>query len=502
MTNVLSPSSSSPTDPPTPKLHALDLSEIRALIAQYLVKQDLAYCVLVSKSWSQGYMPHYWHTVNISPHKLARCHASALERYGHYVRCLEAGRIEDTSVFNQHSVSHVQRLEVSTCGDRYREDSGRGCLQEIVQRNQTTLITLHWRCYGRDTLVERPFRLWASMFSGLENLVTIELSNWSISRMDFVRVLNACPMLNTMAFEATEEVDGGRVIDHKSFGTQSVYDRPLRDGSSSLLTFQHGGLQRLDFTGIFIPSLLQHVPTIKRLDLIHLHNGEFQNVSDQVKGLGCLSGLAHLTTRTCCISPTQYMALAGAISHLVHFEGMVPLSAMSDFLELVLENHSQTIEHLVFVQLNDSYEPLRFRFNLWRFFETCPRLITLEIPFQLDYCMTWTTTTATTTSTSSTTTTTPDWVEKLYEPTKEWVCNDLRQLQLRIKDMNRMSPMDQITFDLCIDRLLPPEKKRNNTKRTRTALERMILERLSGLENLKRLHIGSGWYDLPTRPQK
>ena len=57
--------------------------------------------------------------------------------------------------------------------------------------------------------------------------------------------------------------------------------------------------------------------------------------------------------------------------------------------------------------------------------------------------------------------------------------------------------MDLIPFDLCVDRLFPPEGKRDNKRRTRTALERLILERLSELEKLEHLHIGSGWYKLP-----
>ncbi|KAG0246977.1 hypothetical protein BGX31_000007 [Mortierella sp. GBA43] len=456
---------------PPSRLHVLDLSEIRALIAQHLSKQDLAYCTLVSKSWSQGYLPHYWHTVHVSTHKLARCHASAVLHHGRHIRYLAAGRIEDTSVFNQSSVSHLQRLEVSTCGNRFLEDDGRGCLQEIVQRNQGTLKAFCWRCHGRDTS-ERPYRLWASMFAGLDNLETIVLSNWCLSRTDFVRVLVACPVLRSMALDATEEalpLDGGR---------------PDHTDDASLLTFQHERIQRLEFSGQFLLFMLQHVPTIEQLELSRLFNGDLHNVSDHVnnKKSTHLSRLHHLTIRTACGSPTQFMALAGAVTRLVHFEGMVPFPVMGDFFDLVLLNHSQTIEHLVLLQ--DSYDQLLFRFNIWRFMESCPRLMTLEFPFPLHHCMTWTT---------------PELVDKLYEPTKEWVCNDLRRLQLQINDMDRMSPMGQITIDLCVDRLLPSVRKRDNAKRTRTSLERIILERLSGLEKLECLDIGGGWYDLPTR---
>src|SRR5690554_4471306 len=134
--------------PQSPKLHALDLLEIRALIAQHLSKQDLAQCILVSKKWAfEFFLPLYWHTVDIAWHKLTRCNESALRQYGHSVRVLGAGRIEDTSVFNQDSIAHLQKLRVSTSGSKEREDGGRGCLQEIVNRNADSLRELYWRSY-------------------------------------------------------------------------------------------------------------------------------------------------------------------------------------------------------------------------------------------------------------------------------------------------------------------------------------------------------------------
>jgi len=484
-------SSSPSTAPSTPRLHALDLSEIRSLIAQHLTKQDLAHCILVSQSWSQSFLPNYWHTVSVSSHKLARCHASALEHHGRHVRWLSAGRIKETSVFNQLSISRLQRLEVSTC--EYREDDGRECLQEIVQRNQSTLVSFSWRCLGRDTSVGRPFRLWIPMLSGLDKLVEVELSNWSFSRLDFVRVLIECPVLRRVKLVVLEELvgnDSGRVDGYmltngnsNSDGNTTTNNSDLPHGDeSSLLTFQHGRLQRIEFSGTFMPSLLHHVPTIEQLHLTHIRRGaNYGRVAHQLNDLSHFSSLAHLTTFTEWITHMDYMKLVGITSHLVHFEGLVPSLAMNDFLKLILQEHAGTMEHLVV--LNEGYEPSFTQFNMWQFLESCPQLVTLEISFPLDQCMAHKSLT--------------DNTEKYFEPTKEWACHSLRRLQLRIRDMDPKSPMYQIPFDLCVDRLFPPEGKRDNKRRTRTALERLILERLSELEKLEHLHIGSGWYKLP-----
>ncbi|KAI7826232.1 hypothetical protein BC939DRAFT_491884, partial [Gamsiella multidivaricata] len=114
-TSSLSASSSS-VESNTQVLHALDLPEIRQQIASNLEKADLAQCILVSQKWSSDFLPLYWREVNVRPHKLTRCSAVAIKRQGHHIRTLFAGRIEDTSVFNQPSVLHLQHLEVSTCG--------------------------------------------------------------------------------------------------------------------------------------------------------------------------------------------------------------------------------------------------------------------------------------------------------------------------------------------------------------------------------------------------
>ncbi|KAF9356902.1 hypothetical protein BGX34_009700 [Mortierella sp. NVP85] len=251
---------------------------------------------------------------------------------------------------------------------------------------------------------------------------------------------------------------------------------------SSLLTFRHGRLQRIEFCGTFIPSLLHHVPTIKQLHLTHIRRGSnYGRVAHQINNLSHFSSLAHLTTFTEWITHTDYMKLVGIVSHLVHFEGLVPSLAMNDFLKLILQEHAGTMEHLVV--LNDSYDPSFTQFNMWQFLESCPHLVTLEISFPLDQLMAHRSLT--------------DNTGKYFEPTKEWVCHSLRRLQLRIRDMDPKSPMDQIPFDLCVDRLIPPEGKRDNKRRTRTTLERLILERLSELEKLEYLQIGNGWYKLP-----
>ncbi|KAF8920490.1 hypothetical protein BGZ58_004320 [Dissophora ornata] len=479
------------------KLHALDLPEIRLLIARFLTKQELAQCILVSQKWSLGFLPLYWRHVDISLHKLARCHASTLQRQGHHVRILSAGRIEDTSVFNQPSVSLVQELDVMTCASRYQVDGGRGCLKEIVERNKASLAKLIWRCYGRDSIVGRPYRIWADMLEGLGNLVTLDLSNWSMTGLEFKEVLRNCPALKSLTLEASEEVSLSTpegLIDDTTTDTDGAGCKGAEVLSARKEEFRHYGLERLEFVGNVIPSFLRYVPRIKHLTLRHFLHRDFGEMKDLLRKspAGTLGELTHLTVLTGCSSSSSFMALINAIPQLVYFYGDVPPEVLDDFLELIIQKHWQTIEHLIL--RDDPYNSPRFHFNFWRFFECCPQLVTLHIPFSLKDCVTWTS--------ASPDIGSQDPVLRLFEPSKEWVCHDLKSLYLRIKDMDPMKPMDQITFDLCLDRVFASKVKRDQTKRTRSLLERMIFERLSGLEKLEKLNIGSIWYkyNQPTSP--
>ncbi|KAF8947237.1 hypothetical protein BGZ47_009866 [Haplosporangium gracile] len=532
-------------------LHALDVSEIRSLIAEYLTKQDLGVCILVCKKWSLDFIPLYWRTIFVQPHKVTRYPDSVLRQHGQHLRILHAGRIEETSVFNQASVDQLQSLEISTCGSKEREDGGRGCLQEIVYRNWRGLMSLNWRCFGRDTTMERSFRLWPAMFQGLQALVELELSNWSLSRVDFLRMLIACPMLRKLTFQAVEDIQettGGRqgrrsslqhlgepvgavttattTLQNASQGNNNMANTPRKSPPQEderLLELQHTTLASLTFIGELIPSFLQHVPNITRLEIINIMQGDFKDMDEQVMTKPCCTEVTHLTLMTECSAPLRYLSTVMVMSTLVSFEGIVPFQVLDDFLELILRSHSQTIEVLLLRERNPlQQQQSGFQFNVWRFFESCPRLFKLEIPYSLRNCVGL----AVVNTNGSPPRLThpyhdypnynnvsngnhiplevPPFSEatlelRLYEPTREWVCKDLRRLQLRIEDMDQTRSMQQIPFDLCVDRLLPPEQKRDNSRRTRSALERMILERLSGLEKLEALNIGGGWYTLTAR---
>lgn len=412
-------------------------------------------------------------------------------------------------------------------------------------------MALHWRCFGRDTTMERSFRIWPAMFQGLLELVELELSNWSLSRVDFLRILIACPVLRKLTFQAVEDIQetgGGRQARRSSLqhlgepgGTTTAAITTVQDASQGnnnnnvnhrktppqederLLEFQHITLDSITFIGELIPSFLQHVPNITRLEIMNIMQGDFKDMDEQLTTKHCCTEVRHLTLLTDCSAPLRYLSTVMAMSTLVFFEGIVPFSVLDDFLELILRTHSQTIESLLLRERNPFQPQSGFQFNIWRFFESCPRLVKLEIPYSLRNCVGL--------SVVNTNDSTPHHAYshhgyydndnisngnhipimevppfseatlelKLYEPTREWVCKDLRRLQLQIGDMDLTRSMQQIPFDLCVDRLLPPEQKRDNSRRTRSALERMILERLSGLEKLEALNIGGGWYTLTAR---
>ncbi|KAF9108853.1 hypothetical protein BGX27_008189 [Mortierella sp. AM989] len=522
---------------PSSKLHALDLFEICAQVAQYLSKEELANCICVSKTWSSKFLPHHWYSVIVSSHKPARCTEFAISKHGYLIRILAAGVIGDASVFNQPAVSHLQKLEVSTSGSRTSHDGGRGCLVDIVERNKESLVEFSWRCYGKNTLIGRPYQVWTRMFQGLGSLVTLRLSNWAMKKEDFIEILKSCPTLRQLVLEAVEDIRDLRADELNTTSDLPTAGDDINNihilegngddsnikGSNTLAVpakpsppeFTHTNLEHLHFIGNLIPSFLQYVPDIKNLRLTNILNGDFQDLEHQVRTTQCLSKITHLVTLTSCCLHLQYMALINAIpspNQLVHFEGQVPSRVGRQFLEIILDRHSSSIEHLVIPSGKDeqAYSPLGFEFNIWRLLESCPRLKRLEIPYFLGYASVYVTSSIVSVLSNDGSETLVEHIDltrKIYEPTKEWVCKDMKRMYLRIKDMDRMNPMNQLTFDLCVDRLIPPEdrQERNNGSHRRTLtkrspLEKMVLERLSSLQKLEELNIGSGWDTLPAWP--
>ncbi|KAF9169212.1 hypothetical protein BGX20_010641 [Mortierella sp. AD010] len=376
-------------------------------------------------------------------------------------------------------------------------------------------------------------------------------------------MLRACPSLSHLTLEASEETkrfeadqinlittntgtlegqgegEEGEEGEEEESESHSP-DKPSKKSKSSTNKlprpsppeFIHLSLEHLHFIGNLIPSFLQYVPNIKSLKLTTILYGDFQDLEHQLQMVAqtkqiqstettetaetpqCLSQITHLYTFTKCQNPSQYMSLINAIptpNHLVHFEGQVPARIARRFLEIMVEQQSESIERLIVIPGSNTefqeqeYSPLGFEFNIWRILERCPQLTVLEIPYFLGYASIYITSRLKPVlhgDGSEAGIECVDIVRKVYEPIQEWVCKDLRRLYLRIKDMDRMNPMEQITFDLCVDRLVPPEERQEGdahrkTLTTRSALERMVLHKLSGLQKLEELNIGSGWYTLP-----
>ncbi|KAF9582319.1 hypothetical protein BGW38_000356 [Lunasporangiospora selenospora] len=574
--------------PPQRQLHALDLVEIRTLVAQHLSRPELTRCTLVSRQWSFYFLPFYWRKISISSFKTVPLDKlGTIAKYGSHIRILHAGCIEKTSVFNQPSISQLLCLEVSTLGKADSEDKGRGCVTEVIVRNRATLKELNWRCFGRDYTWghQQPFRLYARLFDNslarssqtrFLNLTTMILANWSISKLDFVRILMACPALRDVVFDATEHVKQSDIKSVRPSPDTSPNagaddkDRDLlaNDPSPSMWSFQHRRVESITFEGNVLPNFLQHLPNLRRLALQGLNTNGLRSIPDELRVrpylcpylqelvmnttlnpreasrfLDIIESVPSFTTQDASPVHLPIKSFLNTRSDLVNppatglrlFEGRVPFSVIDNFFELILSRHSATIE---VVSLEDNMDRGdAFRFNIWRVLETCPRLTTFEVPYSLTGAYQFASRLAmaplfpptshhitgsnltTNTNTMGTAALNPGsgfgasaaggalssspvvHLARPYEPIYDWVCKDMRRLWIRIKDMDPRRPMDQIPIDLCVDRLLPPEGKRDNSKRTQSELERLILEMLSGLERLEELNIGSGWYLLMKKPR-
>ncbi|KAI9231073.1 MAG: hypothetical protein BYD32DRAFT_431656 [Podila humilis] len=523
----------------TETTHALDLPEICALIATHLTKTQLGECILVSHRWADTFRPLFWRTRLVPRHKVALCRDEDLARHGHHIRILSAGRIQQTSPFDQASVAYLQHLEVSTCGSNDEPDNGLGCLPAIVHRNKASLSEFHWMCFGRDLKLNKPFRIWPEVFLGLERLETVVLSKWSMAIDDFLTILKACPSLNTLTFEATEDLEDPSPPPSNSSNANSSSNRSKQwskgmDTSQDPPLFQHHGVHTVHYNGNAMPGYLQHLPNVHTLHLQNLTHGNLSTIPDEIRQF--CPEIASLHTLTPCSNPSRFLSLVDSIHTLRSFQGRVPSEAMQDFLEMVLAKHAETIETLCLTEAESD----GLRFNVWRFLENCPRLADFQIPYKLEGSLLEATTTTVPTGFTSSYFSSPRFSRRRpYEPTKPWVCQDLSKLWLRIKDMD-IQLMESITTDLCLDRLMPPMEKVAKASssgssssqyqqqhqqqgrvlsvgslvghhahhrhghghgyggaRAHSPLERLIVEKLSGLRKLSKINIGSGWYELP-----
>lgn len=521
-------------------IHALDLPEICALIATHLTKTELGECILVSHQWADTFRPIFWRTRLVPRHKVALCRDEDLARHGRHIRILSAGRIQQSSPFDQASVAYLQHLEVSTCVSNDEPDNGLGCLPAIVHRNKTSLTEFHWMCFGHDLKLNKPFRIWPEVFLGLERLETVVLSNWSMAIDDFLTILKACPSLNTLTFEATEDLEDPSPLPSNSSNANSSNNKSRRwskgmDTSQDPPLFQHHGVHTVYYNGNAMPGYLQHLPKVHTLHLQSLTHGNLSTIPDEIRQF--CPEIASLHMLTLCSNPSRFLSLIDSIHSLRSFQGRVPSEAMQDFLEMVLAKHAGTIETLCLTEAESD----GLRFNVWRFLENCPRLADFQIPYKLEGSLLEATTTSVPTGFTSSYFSSPRFSRRRpYEPTKPWVCQDLSKLWLRIKDMD-IQLMESITADLCVDRLIPPIDNvakasssssssgisssqyqqhqqqgrvlsvgslvghhahhrhgyRHGGAMAHSPLERLIVEKLSGLRKLSKINIGSGWYDLP-----
>ncbi|KAG0340786.1 hypothetical protein BG004_006280 [Podila humilis] len=537
-------------------MHALDLPEICALIATHLSKSELGHCILVSRQWADTFQPLFWRTLTVPIHKVTRCLDADLDRHGHHIRILAAGRIGQTSPFDQRSVSHLQDLEAATCTSNDVLDHGLGCLPSIVQRNKESLVSFHWMCYGRDLALNKAFRIWPNVFLGLEYLETLVLSRWTLSIDDFLKILKACPNLNTLTFEATEDLEdpnstnnlmmmsGSRMSIRRlskemaaiDLNNNKLEDNDESDQQQQPLFFQHHNVHTVNYIGNAMPGYLRHLPKVQYLSLQQLLHGNLSTIPEEIRQFCPL--ISHLKNLTLSSNPSRFLSLIDSIHSLRSFQGRVPSEAMEEFLEKVLSKHSETIEVLCLA----ASESDGLRFNVWRFLESCPRLYDLQIPYKLEGSIetdnpsssTTTTSTGLPTGFTSSYFSSPRFSRRRpYEPLKPWVCQDLHKLWLRIRDMD-IQLMETIALDLCVDRLIPASEKvpkhststamteqlvvpllerttathqrhghgyghghGHHAARVKSPLERMILEKLSGLKKLSKINIGADWYNLP-----
>ncbi|KAF9355555.1 hypothetical protein BGX26_006402 [Mortierella sp. AD094] len=111
----------------------LDVTWIRIRISQYVTPKDALACVLVSKDWSEDFIPSIWHTVDFDVHrKFTGLTTEAISKHGHHIRVMknlksndQTAAVQNSSIYKLVSLSMTLNLTLHF----------QACCYDILRRN-------------------------------------------------------------------------------------------------------------------------------------------------------------------------------------------------------------------------------------------------------------------------------------------------------------------------------------------------------------------------------
>ncbi|KAF9190451.1 hypothetical protein BGZ51_008637 [Haplosporangium sp. Z 767] len=234
----------------------LDLSNIRAHVAQYITIKDAISCAQVSRSWSKDFVPVIWHTVDLAIHKrFVKLNHKVIAKNGIHIRVANNLKTQhDVQIFLRAGIRNLQHLAIALS----RKPLPQAFCYDLVRRNNSSLQKL--RLIGgadddngnnNDTLFVVPDAIFPSPGSAAPSKLTRLIIPWvGITRESFSALLRNCPALL--------HVD--------------IWDTDIKF-SEGCGVYQHPGVKELIMsTQVLVldpnreqgPALSEHFPNLKR----------------------------------------------------------------------------------------------------------------------------------------------------------------------------------------------------------------------------------------------
>ncbi|KAG9064188.1 hypothetical protein KI688_003376 [Linnemannia hyalina] len=232
-----------------------DLLGFRHRISRYVTIKDALSCALVSKAWTDDFVPAIWFKIdfdvqsrftNLSPHTIAK--------YGHHIQIvMNARSLSQVSSLANASVNGLRSLHIDTAASALQHIQA----YEILSRNYSSLHEIHLfaasvpsnkRESSAHYVVTPALVIFPGTISIPSKLNHLRIENLCLTYDGLVMILQGCPGLSALWVEHVDIV------------------KPLTR------SFQHMGINLLSlelmsihYTGLSRPSLLSYFPNLTTL---------------------------------------------------------------------------------------------------------------------------------------------------------------------------------------------------------------------------------------------
>ncbi|KAF9922115.1 hypothetical protein FBU30_007804 [Linnemannia zychae] len=391
----------------TESRNPLDLPELRQKVCQYITIKDAFSCIIVCKAWTADFIPIIWHLVDlVEQPNFVNLSPDIISKYGCHIKIIDTiNNIEGASLINNPAINNLKELAVHT-NDSIEYNTH---LYEIVHRNVHGLrqfyIDYFYDHTGRSSLVKSPMFVPNTSQGITKNLTNLIIKCATVTLSDLVTTLMACPMLESLAFSTLwlEEITDVP-FKHTNVKRLHIYLNCLlfqgkQEGPSLLSYFPNLTFLNIRFFGgySYLPiaqlktAIAENCPKLTEVDL----KGEDGFVVDL-----CTHVFKNLTL----IHFSENISIQIMDSILLHQNTLKDLSIFEDE-----GNFQSTTDDIDGIDIVPCFIQ-EFAHILQRIPRSCPKLESLSLHL---------------------------WEMEMDDiEGGEWICKDLRKLQIRVKGLD------------------------------------------------------------------